>query len=78
MRPLRLEDGLDRGAFRQTTAEWLNPQMLGARLVGPKRYPVKADFIEVTLAMGTESGKVNKSAMKRFDMENGVEVCTMG
>jgi hypothetical protein len=65
------------GAVRQTTAEWLDPQIPGARLVGPKWYPVKADFIEVTLAMDVESGKVSKSAMERFGMENGVEVCTM-
>jgi hypothetical protein len=64
-------------AFRQTTAEWLDTQIPGARLVGPKWYPVKADFIEVTLAMDAESGKVSKSAMERFGMENGVEVCTM-
>lgn len=33
--------------------------------VGPK-YLVKADFIEVTLAIGAESKKVSKSAMGRF------------
>ena len=49
----------------------------GARLVGPKWYPVKVDFIEVALAMDAESGKVSKSAMERFGSENGVEVCTM-
>jgi hypothetical protein len=65
------------GAVRQTTAEWLDPQIPGARLVGPKWYPVKADFIEVALAMDVESGKVSRSAMERFGTENGVEVCTM-
>jgi hypothetical protein len=64
-------------AFRQTTAEWLEPQIPGARLVGPKWYPVKADFIKVMLVMDAESGKVSKSAMERFGTENGVEVCTM-
>lgn len=64
-------------AFRQTTAEWLEPQIPGARLVGPKWYLVKADFIKVTLAMDAESGKVSKSAMERFGTENGVDVCTM-
>jgi hypothetical protein len=64
-------------AFRQTTVDWLDPQIPGARLVGPKWDPVKADFIEVTLAMDAESGKVSRSAMERFGMENGVEVCTM-
>lgn len=60
-------------AFWQTTAEWLDPQIPGARLVGPKWYLVKADFVEATLAMDAES----KSAMERFGTENGVEVYTM-
>ena len=64
-------------AFRQTTAEWLDPHIPGARLVGPKWHAVKADWIEVPLAMDMESGKVSKSAMERFGVENGVEVCTM-
>ncbi|KAK7178590.1 hypothetical protein PSPO01_15353 [Paraphaeosphaeria sporulosa] len=72
-----LVDKNTEAAFRQTTAEWLDPQIPGARLVGPKWYPVKADLIEVTLAMDAESGKVSKSAMERFGTENGVEVCTM-
>jgi hypothetical protein len=45
--------------------------------VGLKWYPVKADWIEVALAMDAESGKVSRSAMERFSTENGVEVCTM-
>lgn len=64
-------------AFRQTTAEWLEPHIPGARLVGPKWYAVKADWIEVSLAMDMDSGKVSRSAMERFGTENGVEVCTM-
>jgi hypothetical protein len=42
------------GAVRQTTVEWLDPQIPGARLVGPKWYLVKADSIEVTLATDVE------------------------
>ncbi|KAL5398325.1 hypothetical protein PMIN03_012795 [Paraphaeosphaeria minitans] len=64
-------------AIRQTTAEWLELALPGARLVGPKWYPVKTDWIEVALAMDAESGKVSRSAMERFGTENGVEVCTM-
>ncbi|KAF9728557.1 zinc knuckle [Paraphaeosphaeria minitans] len=64
-------------AIRQTTAEWLELALPGARLVGPKWYPVKADWIEVALAMDAESGKVSGSAMERFGTENGLEVCTM-
>ena len=62
---------------RQTAADWLEPALPGARLVGPKWYPVKADWVEVALAMDAESGKVSRSAMERFGTENGVEVCTM-
>jgi hypothetical protein len=64
-------------AFRQTTTEWLEPHIPGARLVGPKWHAVKVDWIEVPLAMDAESGKVGRSAMERFGTENGVEVCTM-
>ena len=64
-------------AFRQTTADWLEPWLPGARLVGPKWYPVKADWIEVALAMDADTGKVSRSAMERFGTENDVEVCTM-
>ena len=63
--------------FRQTTAEWLEPHIPGARLVGPKWHAVKADWIEVPLAMDINSGKVSKSAMERFGTENGIEVCIM-
>jgi hypothetical protein len=64
-------------AFRQTTAEWLELHIPGARLVGPKWYAVKADWIEVSLAMDIDSGKVSRSAIERFGTENRVEVCTM-
>ena len=64
-------------AFRQMTAQWLEPHIPGARLVGPKWYAVKADWVEVPLAMDIDSGKVSKSAMECFGVENGVEVCTM-
>ena len=64
-------------AFRQTTAQWLEPHIPGARLVGPKWYVVKADWVEVPLAMDIDSGKVSKSAMERFRVENGVEVYIM-
>lgn len=40
-------------AFRRTTAEWLEPHLPGARLIGPKSHAVKPDWIEVSLAMDT-------------------------
>jgi hypothetical protein len=50
-------------AFRQTTAQWLEPHIPRARLVGPKWHAVKADWVEVPLAMDIDSGKVSKSAI---------------
>jgi hypothetical protein len=48
-----------------------------ARLIGPKWHAVKVDLAEVPLTIDISSGKVSKSAMERFDAENGVEVYTM-
>ena len=64
-------------AFRQTTTQWPEPHIPRARLIGPKWYAVKADWVEVALAMDIDSGKVSKSAMERFGVKNGVEVCTV-
>ena len=62
---------------RQTVADRLELALPGARLVGPKWYPVKVDWIEVVLVIDTESGKVSRSAIERFSMENRVEVRTI-
>ncbi|RYP19375.1 hypothetical protein DL766_008456 [Monosporascus sp. MC13-8B] len=51
------------------TAEWLEPPLPGTRLVGPKWHTVKADWIEVALAMDADSRKVSRSAMERFGTE---------
>ncbi|RYP14536.1 hypothetical protein DL765_006312 [Monosporascus sp. GIB2] len=56
-------------AFRQMTAEWLEPPLPGTRLVGPKWHAVKADRIEVALAMDADRGKVSRSAMERLGTE---------
>jgi hypothetical protein len=45
--------------------------------VGPKWYLVKADFIKITLVIDVDNGKVSKSAIERFRIENRVEVCMM-
>ena len=59
------------------TAQWLEPYIPGARLIGPKWHTVKADWVEVPLAININGGKVSKSAMERFRVENGVEVYTI-
>ena len=64
-------------AFGQTTPQWLEPHIPGVRLIGPKWYAVKADWVEVPLVVDIDSEKASKSAMERFGVENGVKVCTM-
>lgn len=49
-------------------------QILGGK---GQRGRVPADDCSVALAMDIDSGKVSKSAMERFGVENGLEVCTM-
>jgi hypothetical protein len=44
-----------KAVFQQTTAEWLEPHISGARLVGLKWYAVKVDWIKVSLAMNIDS-----------------------
>lgn len=34
-------------AFRQTTSQWLDPRIPRARLIRPKWYVVKADWVKV-------------------------------
>lgn len=46
-------------AFRQTTAQWLEPHIPRAMLIRPKWYAVKVDWVEVVLAMDIDSGKVS-------------------
>ena len=49
----------------------------GASLVGLKWYIIKADWVKVPLAIDIDNRKVSKSAMERFGVENGIEVCIM-
>lgn len=66
-------------AFRQTTSQWLDPHIPRARLIGPKGYAVKADWVEVPLAMDRDSGKVSKSAVEhlRYDDNSGGGVAAL-
>lgn len=57
-------------AFRQTTSQLLDPRIPRARLIGPKWYAVKADWVEVPLDMDRDSGKVSKSTMERFGYDD--------
>ena len=61
-------------AFRQITAQWLKLYIPGARLIRPKWYIVKVDQVKVALVIDIDSKKVRKLAIKRFRVENRVEV----
>ena len=63
--------------FWQTTTQQLKLYIPRARLIGPKQYIVKVDWVEVALVIDIDSRKVSKLAMERFGVENGVEVCTI-
>ena len=65
-----LVDKDEEAAFRQTTSPWLDPRIPRARLIRPKWYVVKADWVKVPLAIDRDSGKVSKSAMERFEYNN--------
>jgi len=44
------------------------------RLIGPKWYTIKMDWVKVFLVIDIDSRKVSKLAIERFRIENGVEV----
>ena len=60
--------------LRQTTTQWLEPHIPGAKLIGPKRHAVKVNWAKVPLAMDINSRKVSKSAMELFGVERGESV----
>jgi hypothetical protein len=59
------------------TAETWTRAIQGARIVAPKWYAVKADWVEVSLTTNGDSPGISESAQQRFGTENGVEVKRM-
>ncbi|KAK5008966.1 hypothetical protein LTR39_005041, partial [Cryomyces antarcticus] len=62
--------------IRRTAESW-TLAIQGARLVAPKWYPVKVDWIEKSLATSADSMGISESAQQRFSTENGIEVKRM-
>ncbi|KAL2356354.1 hypothetical protein BJ546DRAFT_970762, partial [Cryomyces antarcticus] len=59
------------------TAESWTLAIQGARLVAPKWYPIKVDWVEKSVATSTDSLGISESAQQRFGTENGIEVKRM-
>lgn len=67
----------EEGPVRQSAADWIHTHFKGARLIGPKWYAIKVDWIDKTLASDAETGRISEAAGQRFGQENGVEVRQM-
>ena len=61
---------------RRTAESW-TAVIKGARVVPPKWYAVKVDWIEKSLATSSDSPGISESAQQRFGTENGIEVKRM-
>lgn len=62
--------------IRRTAEDWTS-MIQGARIIAPKWYAVKADWVEVSLTRNGDSLGISESARQRFGLENGVEVKRM-
>jgi hypothetical protein len=63
--------------IRQEARRWIQEFIPGAKLIGPKWYAVKADFIDKIYARDPETGQISEEARKNFEEENGVKVNQM-
>ena len=63
--------------FIRRAAESWTAAIQGARLIAPKWYSVKVDWIEKSLATSSDSLGISESAQQRFGTENGIEVKRM-
>ena len=63
--------------IRQTAAAWLHTYLSGAKLIGPRWYAIKVDWIDKALASDATTGQISDSTKETFGKENGVEVMQM-
>ena len=61
-------------AIIRRTAESWTASIQGARVIAPKWFPVKIDWIEKSLAVTAGSLDITEGAQQRFGTENGIEV----
>jgi hypothetical protein len=63
--------------IRQEARRWTQEFIPGAKLIGPKWYTVKADFIDRVFARDSATGQISEEARRNFEEENGVKVNQM-
>ena len=64
-------------SIRSNATLWLEKALPGARLLAEKWYPVRVDYIEVSLATADGNPGITNSAMERFGTDNKVVVRSM-
>jgi hypothetical protein len=62
---------------RRHASEWIDMFLKGAKLVEPRWYPIKIDFIPTFAADEHDRRKISKEAMDAFSRENNVDVKRM-
>ena len=63
--------------IRQTAANWIHTHLRGAKLIGPRWYAIKVDWIDKALASDARTGQISDQTRETFGKENGVEVMQM-
>ena len=62
---------------RRHANEWIDTFLKGAKLVDPRWYPIKIDFVPVFAADERDRRRISKHAIESFARENNVEVKRM-
>ncbi|TKA43720.1 hypothetical protein B0A49_13222 [Cryomyces minteri] len=60
--------------IRQNAGEWMPAHLRGARLIGPKWYSLKVDWVEKSVAAEAGTSRMSADAGRLFGHENGVDV----
>lgn len=62
---------------RKYANEWIHKFLRGAKLIEPKWYPIKIDFVPIFDSAEQESGRISREAIDAFSEENDVEAKQM-
>lgn len=63
--------------IRRTATEWIHTYLRGAKLIGPRWYAIKVDWIDKVIASDATTGQISDKTKETFGTENGVEVMQM-
>ena len=63
--------------IRQSAANWMHTHLRGAKLIGPRWYAIKVDWIDKALASDATTGQISDKTKEAFGTENEVEVMQM-